>query len=382
MPDPPVYLDCHATTPVDPRVLEVMLPWFSERFGNAASIDHAFGWDADEAVEAARSQIAESINAEPRSLIFTSGATEADNLAIKGVLAASPPGSHLIVNAGEHRAVLDPAGRLARRGYETTVLPVDASGAVAPDDVDAAITSRTRLVSVMLANNEIGTINAISEVAKVCQDRGVLLHCDAVQALGRIPVDVRQLGVDLLSLSAHKIYGPKGVGALFVRRGAPRVVLEPLFDGGGHEQGLRPGTLPVPLIAGFGAACRIAAESLETDVPRIQELADRLWRGLSDGLSDVLLNGPVNGRLPGNLNVSFAGVEGQALMTGLRRIAVSSGSACTSNNPEPSHVLRAIGRNEGLTRASVRFGVGRFSTAADVETAVEEVVQTVERLRS
>jgi cysteine desulfurase len=380
--DKPVYLDHHSTTPVDPRVIEAMLPFFSERFGNAASINHAFGWEAADAVAAARGQVAELFGGDPREIVFTSGATEADNLALKGVLMASSSGGHLIVNAAEHRAVLDPARRLERRGCDVTVLPVDATGRVAPESVRDAIRPRTKLVSVMLANNEIGTINPVADIAEVCHERGVLLHCDAVQAAGRIPIDVKQLGADLLSVTAHKIYGPKGVGALYVRRGAPRVVLEPQIDGGGHERGLRSGTLPVPLIVAFGAASRLAGEVLAAESSRIAGLTQGLWSELQSQLSGVHLNGPaLSDRLPGNLNVSFESVDGDALMTGLKKIAVSSGSACTSNDPEPSHVLRAIGRDGRLTRASLRFGIGRGNTPEDIAIAVEEVVATVKRLR-
>jgi cysteine desulfurase len=375
-------MDNHATTRVDPRVLEAMLPFFGEYYGNAASVNHAFGWEAAEAVATARKQIAEVLNVDSRTLIFTSGATEANNLAIKGVLHSAGPGRHLVVGAAEHRSVLDAASRLKRGGYEVTVVPVDEDGMVEPARVAAAIQPQTVLVSVMLANNEVGTINPIAEIGRLCRERGVLLHTDAVQALGRVPMDPASLPVDLASFSAHKLYGPKGVGALYVRRGAPRIPLEPLLDGGGHERHLRSGTLPVPLIVGFGRACQIAGEALPDESARIAALRDRLWEGLQRAITRLVLNGHPERRLPGNLNVSFEGVDGEALMTGLKQIAVSSGSACTTADPEPSHVLRAMGRSDALTRASLRFGLGRFNTAEEVDMAVAEVASVVDRLRS
>ena len=378
----PVYLDHHATTPVDPRVLEAMLPFFGECYGNAASLNHAFGWEAAEAVKTARRQIADVLYVDARTLIFTSGATEANNLALKGVLHSAGSGKHLIVSAAEHRSVLDPAARLKRGGWEVTVLPEDEYGMVEPERVADAIQPNTVLVSVMLANNEVGTINPIAEIGRVCRERGVLLHTDAVQALGRVPVDLGSLPVDLASFSAHKLYGPKGVGALYVRRGEPRIHLEPLFDGGGHERHLRSGTLPVPLIVGFGAACEITGDALSEEHARIAALRDGLWEGLRRALDGVVLNGHPERRLPGNLNVSFERVDGEALMTGLKEIAVSSGSACTTADPEPSHVLRAMGRSDALTRASLRFGLGRFNTAEEVDLAVADVARVVSRLRS
>lgn len=382
----PVYLDHHATTPCAPEVLAAMLPWFTEKFGNAASINHLYGTEARAAVEAAREQVAALIHASSRGLIFTSGATEANNLAIKGRVlpllrtASSPP--HIITNAAEHRSVLDCFDRLKRQGARVTILPVDETGRVSPDEVAAAIGPDTVLVSVLMASNEIGTINPIREIAAVCRAHPqVVFHVDAVQAAGRIPVDFEELGADLLSLTAHKLYGPKGVGALVMRRGGRRIALEPLLDGGGHEQHLRSGTLPVPLIVGFGEACRLAATLLREESERLRTLRDQLWRELSSRLTGLFRNGHPVECLPGNLNVSVADVDGEALMTAMTRIAVSSGSACTSSNPEPSHVLRAIGRSDILTRASLRFGLGRSTSPADIDLAVECVVEAVQHLR-
>jgi cysteine desulfurase len=343
----PIYLDNHATTRVDPQVLAEMLPFFDVKFGNAASINHRYGWDAAQAVEESRSQIAQLLGAVPDEIVFTSGGTESNNLALKGVMRSAPhgslAGSHLVVSAAEHRSVLDPAKRLQRQGSQLTVLEVDASGQVDPRLLESALRPETVLVSVMLANNEVGSINPIREIAQICHAHNVLLHCDAVQALGKVPVDLKQLSADLVSLSAHKMYGPKGAGALFVRHDGPPVRLEPLFDGGGHERRMRSGTLAVPLIVGFGAACRIASSCLVEEAARLKNLRERLWSGLTENLEGVTLNGHPALRLPGNLNVSFDGLDGEALMTSLTEIAVSSGSACTSADPEPSHVLRAMG---------------------------------------
>src|SRR5262245_25013238 len=381
-PPRPVYLDCHATTPVDSRVVAAMLPYFEVQFGNAASINHRYGWEAAEAVEASRQQIAAFLNAPPESILFTSGGTESNNLAIKGVMRAAPRGSHLIVSAAEHRAVLDPARKLARQGCELTIVPVDHTGRVDPQSVAAALRPQTVLVSVMLANNEVGTINPVREIAEICQNRGVLVHCDAVQALGRIPVDLRHLSADLVSVSAHKVYGPKGIGALYVRADGSPIRLEPLFDGGGHERRMRSGTLAVPLIVGFAAACRLASEGLAAETERLAALCNRLWEGLSQRLGGITINGPPIERLPGNLNVSFDGIDGEVLMTSLTDIAVSSGSACTTADPEPSHVLRAMGVSERLSKASLRFGLGRFTTAAEIDFAIDYVAATVMRLRA
>ena len=385
MPDPqtarPVFLDHHSTTPVDPRVLEAMLPFFSEQFGNAASINHVYGTEAAEAVADARRRVASLIGADEREVIFTSGATEANNLAIKGMMHAAGDGAHFITTAAEHLSVLDPAKRLARSGYEVTVLPVDEYGRVSAEAVVTALKPGTALVSILAANNEVGTLNPISDIGRLCRERGVPFHTDAVQSAGWLPTDVREQHIDLLSLTAHKIYGPKGVGALFVRRGSPRIVIEPLIDGGGHERRLRSGTLPVPLIVGFGAACLLMQEVREAESRRLRDLRDRLWRGLCDRLDGLHSNGHPQERLPHNLNVSFDGVDGEALMTALKRIAVSSGSACTSADPEPSHVLRAMGRNDQLTRASLRFGLGLSNTESEIDVAIKEVVTAVRRLR-
>ncbi len=382
MADAPVYLDNHATTRVDPRVLEALLPFFDREYGNAASVNHVFGAHAHDAVERAREQLAGLIGASPGNVIFTSGATEANNLALKGVLHAAGHQGHLVTAAAEHRSVLDPAKKLARQGFAVTIVGVDRFGMVDPAQIAAALRPETVLVSIMLANNEVGTINPLAEIAAVCRARGVLLHADCVQAAGRIPVDVDGLRVDLASFSAHKMYGPKGVGALYVRRDEKRIRIEPLLDGGGHEKRLRSGTLPVPLVVGFGAACAIAAERLDAESQSIGALRDRLFDGVRAQLDGVFLNGHPTARLPGNLNVSFADVDGEALMMSLARIAVSSGSACTSADPEPSHVLAAMGQSDMLTRASIRFGIGRFNTEADVEVAIAEVSAAVTRLRA
>ena len=382
-----IYLDNHATTRVAPEVLPAMLPYFSEEYGNAASVNHAFGWRAAAAVERAREQIARRLNCLADWIVFTSGATEANNLAIKGVVAAArrrptEGGAvpHVVTNATEHPSVLDVAKRPQRNGSDVTVLPVDGCGRVDPQQVVDAIRPATVLVSVMLANNEVGTLNPIAEIGRVCRERGVLLHCDAVQAVGKIPVDLEQLPVDLLTLSAHKLHGPKGVGALVVRREGHRIPIEPLFDGGGHEQHLRSGTLSVPLVVGFGAACELSADMLDVAV-RMAGLRDRLWERLQTELGGVTLNGHPTERLPNNLNISFAGVDGEALMSGLKGVAVSSGSACSTAHPEPSHVLRAMGVSEPLSRASLRFGLSRMTTDAEIDAAALEVIDVVSRLR-
>lgn len=381
----PVYLDNHATTRCDPRVLKAMLPWFSEHYGNASSLSHRFGEDAREAVVKARDQVAETLKTSPRSVIFTSGATEANNLAIKGMISsrlrARAP-VHVITSAVEHPSVLDPVRRLERAGAELTVLPVDEFGRVDPESVAQAIRAETTLVSIMLANNEIGTINPITEIAAICRQQDIVLHCDAVQGLGRIDVAFDELGCDLLSVSAHKLYGPKGVGALIMRRGGRRLFLEPLLDGGGHENQLRSGTLPVPLIVGFGHACWIASACWREESSETAEFRNHLWNGLQSRLDGLHLNGHPTQRLPGNLNVSFEDVDGDALMNRMTDIAVSSGSACTTADPEPSHVLRAIGRSDSLTRASLRFGIGRFNNRNDIDFAIDYVADAVNRLRS
>jgi cysteine desulfurase len=376
-------MDNNATTRTDPRVLEAMLPYFTDDYGNAASRHHLFGQRAEQAVNEARARVAGLLGADPREIVFTSGATESDNLALKGVAAMyRRKGNHLVTAVTEHHAVLDPCKRLQREGFDVTFLPVDRFGRIRPEQVADAVTDKSILVSVMAANNEIGTLQPVAAVGRVCKERGVLFHCDAVQAAGKIPVDVEALGVDLLSLSAHKMYGPKGVGALYVRRRNPHVRLEPLFDGGGHERGLRSGTLPVPLIVGFGVACELCQQEMPAEAERLTRLRERLREGIQGGLSDVFLNGHPTERLPGNLNLSFAHVAGEALLMGLRGVAVSSGSACTSANPEPSYVLRALGISDELAHGSLRFGLGRFTTAAEVEAVIAEVVAVVEHLRA
>jgi cysteine desulfurase len=379
----PIYLDNNATTRTDARVLEAMLPFFTVDYGNAASRHHVFGRRAEEAVEEARSQVADLIAADPREIIFTSGATESDNLALKGVAHMyRTAGDHLVTVATEHKAVLDPCKRLEREGFRVTFLPVDQYGQISAEQVAGALTGQTILVSVMAANNEIGTLQPIADIGRLCKERGVLFHCDAAQAGGKLPIDVNALGVDLLSLSAHKMYGPKGVGALYVRRRDPRVRLDPLIDGGGHERGMRSGTLPVPLIVGFGRACVLCQDEMAAEAERLTDLRERLRRGIMDRLDDVFLNGHPAERLPGNLNLSFAYVEGEALLMALKNVAVSSGSACTSANPEPSYVLKALGVSDDLAHGSIRFGLGRFTTAAEIDFVIEEVVRTVNHLRS
>jgi cysteine desulfurase len=383
VPDLPVYLDNHATTRTDPRVVEAMLPFFTTCYGNAASVGHRFGWEAADAVDRARAQVAGLIGAEPREVVFTSGATEANNLAIKGALPhLKKKGNHLVTAATEHRAVLDPLKRLAREGWELTVLTPDGDGVVSAVSVAAALTDRTVLVSVMAANNEVGTLNPWSEIGRLCRSRGIVFHTDATQAVGKVPLDVRDGAIDLLSLSGHKFYAPKGIGALFARRTGPPVRLSPLFDGGGHERGLRSGTVAVPLAVGLGAAAEIAGREREAEAERVGRLRDRLHDGLLARLDGLRLNGHPTRRLPGNLNLSFAGLDGEALMMAMRDVAVSSGSACSSAEAAPSHVLLALGLDEPLARASLRFGLGRFTTEDEVDFAIEYVAAAVARLRS
>jgi cysteine desulfurase len=385
-------MDNHATTRVDPRVVEAMLPYFSEQFGNAGSVSHSFGDDARDAVGAARESIARGLGAQAREIVFTSGATESNNLALKGLAERGRrKGNHLVSVDTEHRAVLDPLERLGRRGYEVTLLEVtphghERAGMLDSQRVADALRDDTILVSVMLANNEIGVIQPLAEIAEICHRRGVPIHCDATQAVGKLPLDVVTIEIDLMSFSAHKIYGPKGVGALFVRRRSPPLRLQSQVDGGGQEGGLRSGTLNVPGIVGFARALELCLDELPSECVRLQQLRDRLHAGLAAALDGVLLNGPstqIPGlRLPGNLNLSFAGVDGEALMMSMKHLAVSSGSACTSADPEPSHVLRALGTTDDLTRASLRFGLGRFNTAEEVDFAISCVCESVRRLRS
>jgi cysteine desulfurase len=390
-------MDSQATTPVDPRVLEAMLPYFTQVFGNAASRSHVFGWEAEAAVEEARHQIAAALNGEDKEIVFTSGATESDNLAILGVARMyGQKGRHIVTASTEHHAVLDPCKALEREGFEVTRLPPDRTGRIAPEQVREALTERTILVSIMLANNEIGTIQPLSEIGAACHEREVLFHSDAVQGFGKIPFDVEAMRVDLASVTAHKLYGPKGIGALYVRGKGPRVRLAPLFHGGGHERGMRSGTLNVPGIVGFGKAAQIAMEERGSEARRLRLLRARLDTGIHARVEGVSVNGaplpavdgsgelvPGEGerRLPGNLNLSFAGVEGEALLMSLKDLAVSSGSACTSASIEPSHVLKAIGVADELAHASIRFGLGRFSTEEEVDFAVGTVEKAVRRLR-
>jgi cysteine desulfurase len=375
-----IYMDHHATTPVEPRVLEAMLPYFSEKFGNAASRTHAFGSEAAKAVEAARAQVAALVGSDPSEIVFTSGATEADNLAVKG---AVPPGGHVVTVATEHPAVLDSCRALEREGRATAaLLPVRPDGLLDLAVLERAITDRTKLVSVMTANNEIGVIQPVAEIGRLCRGRGVLFHTDAVQAAAWLPLDVESMRIDLLSLSAHKIHGPKGVGALYVRKRNPRVRLAAQMDGGGHENGFRSGTLPVPLVVGFGKACEIAKREMAAESARVLGLRERLRAGIFERISHVTVNGSLEQRLPGNLNVSFAFVEGESLILSLGEVAVSSGSACASAKLEPSHVLHALGVDEPLARASIRFGLGRGNTEAEVDRVVELLAPAVARLRA
>lgn len=386
----PIYLDNHATTRVDPRVMEAMLPYFTESYGNPAST-HPFGWTALESVKSARESIAAAIGAKAKEIVFTSGATESNNLAIRGTVErAQRKGNHLVSVVTEHPSVLDPLERLSRRGYTVTLLSVIPSpdpnaGLIHPEQVADAIRDDTILVSVMLANNEIGAIQPLEEIARLCRQRGILFHTDATQAVGKLPVDVNRQEVDLMSFTAHKIYGPKGVGALYVRRRSPQLRLEPLLYGGGHEGGLRSGTLNVPGIVGMAKAIELCVDEMPRETERIRALRDRLYGAILNALPDILLNGPAlsppGNRLPGNLNVSFGNVDGETLLMNMKDLAVSTGSACTSANPESSHVLRALGIGDELTRGSLRFGLGRFNTAEEVDFAIELVIETVTRLR-
>jgi cysteine desulfurase len=378
----PIYMDNHATTPVDPRVLEAMLPYFTDKFGNAASRNHSFGWAGEEGIENARGQVASLIGATPKEIIFTSGATESDNLMIKGVAEMyREKGNHIITQAIEHKAVLDTCKRLEKYGFEVTYLPVQKDGRVDPEDVRKAITPKTILITIMYANNEIGIINPIAEIGKIAKERGIIFAVDGVQAVGKIPVDVQKDNIDLLAISAHKFYGPKGVGALYVRRRNPRVQLSAIIDGGGHERGMRSGTLNVTGIIGLGKACEIAQQEMAKEGERLRGLRDRLKKGLEAKLDEVFINGSMEHRLPNNLNMSFAYVEGESLLMGINDIAVSSGSACTSATLEPSYVLKALGVGEDLAHTSIRFGLGRFNTEEEVDYVVDKMVQVVTKLR-
>lgn len=378
----PIYMDNHATTPLDPRVLDAMMPYLTEQFGNPSS-NHAFGWVAAQAVDRARAQIAALINADPSEIIFTSGATESDNLAIKGAAESMRDrGRHIITVVTEHKAVLDPLDRLEREGFRITRLAVDSQGLIDPEDVRRSITGETILCSVMAANNEIGVLQPVAEIGAICHEMGVLFHTDAAQALGKVPTDVAEMSLDLVSLTAHKLYGPKGIGALYVRRRRPRVKLEAQMDGGGHEKGLRSGTLNPAAIVGFGTACQIASEEMSSEADRLVLLRERLRERIQSRLDRTLLNGHAVQRLPGNLNISFESVEGESLLMGLQDVAVSSGAACTTALREPSHVLNALGRTDELAYSSVRFGLGRFNTAEEVDWVGDKVVDVVNHLRA
>ena len=378
----PIYMDNHATTPLDPRVLEAMMPYFTSTFGNAASRNHEFGWRAEEAVEQAREQIAKLVGATAKEIIFTSGATESDNLAIKGVAEMyREKGNHIITAATEHKAVLDTCKRLEKYGYRVTYLPVQKDGLIDLEDLKRAMDAKTILVSIMYANNEIGVLQPVEEIGKLCHEKGVLFHSDATQAIGKVPVNVIKQNIDLMSISGHKMYGPKGVGALYVRRKNPRVQISAIIDGGGHERGMRSGTLNVPGIVGLGKACEICNTEMPQESCRMAGLRNRLRDKIFSGLDEVYVNGSTEHRLPGNLNVSFLYVEGESLLMGINDVAVSSGSACTSATLEPSYVLKALGLGDDLAHSSIRFGLGRFNTEAEVDYVADRIVTTVKKLR-
>src|SRR5436309_11555913 len=378
----PIYMDNHATTPMDPRVLEEMLPFFTDKFGNSASRNHSFGWAAEEGVETSRERIAKLIGATTKEIIFTSGATESDNLAIKGVAEMyREKGNHIITAVTEHKAVLDTCKRLEKYGYRVTYLPVQKDGLVDLDELKRAMDDKTILVTIMAANNEIGVVQPIAEIGKMCRERGIIFHTDATQAVGKIPIDVNKQYIDLMSISGHKMYGPKGVGALYVRRKNPRVQISAIIDGGGHERGMRSGTLNVPGIVGLGKACDIASTDMAQEASRLGGLRNRLKDKIMGQLDEVYVNGSMEHRLPGNLNISFLYVEGESLLMGINDIAVSSGSACTSATLEPSYVLKALGLGDDLAHSSIRFGLGRFNTEAEVDYVAGRITETVKRLR-
>ncbi|HTB17078.1 MAG TPA: IscS subfamily cysteine desulfurase [Bryobacteraceae bacterium] len=378
----PIYMDYHATTPMDPRVFEAMKPYFLQTFGNAASRNHSFGWEAEEAVEKSRKQIAGLIGATAKEIVFTSGATESNNLALKGVAEMyAEKGNHIITAATEHKAILDTCKRLEKHGIRVTYLPVQTNGLVDLEQLQAAITDKTILISIMYANNEIGVIQPIAELGKIAKSKGVLLHTDATQAVGKIPVNVIKDNVDLMSLSGHKMYGPKGVGALYVRRKSPRVQITAQMDGGGHERGMRSGTLNVPGIVGLGEACALCQAEMPEEAKRMAFLRDKLMHKLQSALDETYINGTLEHRLPNNLNISFAYVEGESLLMGINDIAVSSGSACTSATLEPSYVLKALGAGDDLAHSSIRFGLGRFNTEEEVDYVAAKVIDVVQKLR-
>jgi len=379
----PIYLDYQATTPMDTRVLDAMIPYMTEKFGNAASRNHAYGWQAEEAVELAREQVAKAIGADTKEIIFTSGATESDNIAIKGAAQMyKEKGNHIITVLTEHKAVLDTCHRLEREGTaEVTYLTPKPDGLVDLKELEDAITEKTIMVAIMFVNNEIGVVQPVREIGEICRKHNVVFFTDAVQAVGKIPVDVNEMKIDVLSLSGHKIYGPKGIGALYVRRKKPRVKLSPVIDGGGHERGMRSGTLNVPSIVGLGKAIELCVEEMDEEIRRLTALRDKLKDGIMSQLEEVYVNGSMQDRLPGNLNISFAYVEGEGLLMGMKDLAVSSGSACTSASLEPSHVLKALGVGEELAHSSVRYSIGRFSTEEEIDFAIEQTVSAVNRLR-
>jgi cysteine desulfurase len=378
----PIYLDNHATTQCDPRVVEAMLPYFTEHFGNAASRNHPFGWEAEEAVEKARKQLADLIGATSKEIVFTSGATESNNLAIKGVAEMyAERGNHIITAATEHKAVLDTCKHLEKQGVRVTYLPLQGDGLVDLDMLRDAITEKTILVSLMYANNEIGVIQPVAEIGKICKEKGVLFHTDGVQAAGKIPVNVLTDNIDIMSLTAHKMYGPKGVGALYVRRRNPRVQISAQMDGGGHERGMRSGTLNVPGIAGFGKAAELCQQLMSEEMVKHGAMRDRLRATLEANLEETYINGSMEHRLPHNLNMSFAYVEGESLLMGINDVAVSSGSACTSATLEPSYVLKALGLGDDLAHTSIRFGIGRFNTDEEVDYVAKKMIDVVTKLR-
>jgi cysteine desulfurase len=378
----PIYMDYHATTPVDPRVVEAMVPYFTEHFGNAASRNHPFGWEAEEAVDKARKQVADLIGANAKEIVFTSGATESDNLAIKGVAEMyREKGNHIITCVTEHKAVIDTCKRLEKEGYRVTYLPVQKDGLVSLDELSSAISDKTILITIMTANNEIGVVQPIAEIGAIAKAKGILFHTDAVQAVGKVPFNVNDLKVDMAAISAHKMYGPKGVGALFVRRRNPRVLLSPIIDGGGHERGMRSGTLNVPGIVGFGRAAELCRLEMAADAERLGALRDHLNDRLHKGLDEIYINGSTTHRLPHNLNISFAYVEGESLLMGINDVAVSSGSACTSASLEPSYVLKALGAGDDLAHSSIRFGLGRWTTKEEIDYVADKLIAVVTRLR-
>ena len=378
----PIYMDYQATTPADPRVVEAMLPYFGEKFGNAASRNHSFGWEAEKAVDTAREQIAAVIGADPREIVFTSGATESDNMALKGVAEMyKSKGKHVVTSAIEHKAIIDSAKRLETWGFDVTYIEPPTDGITTAGMVRERLRDDTILVSIMAANNEVGVLNEVKEIGQLCRERGVLFHTDATQGYGKVPMNVDDMCIDLLSMSAHKIYGPKGIGALYVRRRKPRVRLAALIDGGGHERGMRSGTLNVTGIVGFGKAAALCAEEMEAETLRLVNLREKFKSIIFESLDEVYVNGHETKRLPGNLNVSFPYVEGESLIMGLKDVAVSSGSACTSASLEPSYVLKAMGRGDELAHSSIRFGLGRFTTEEEIEYVAEKTTEIVKRLR-